>query len=257
MGEPTPYYDDWPSHSSLFGIIDLAYLPKDRYYLYRSQWNKAAETLHILPHWNWPGREGEVTPVFVYTNYPTVELFINGKSQGKRTKDTTVKLDETENDEARRQKRYRLMWMDTRYEPGEVKAVAYDENGRKRAEQIVRTAGKPYRIVLKADKDTLDADLRDEDLAFVTVSVVDREGNLCPDAQHTVKFSVRGAGYYKAGANGNPVCLEPFGRPQMPVFNGQMTAIVAEKGQAGTLRLKAEAKGLKSAELVLPVKRTE
>ena len=261
LGEPTPYYDDWPSHSSLFGIIDLAYLPKDRYYLYRSQWNKAAETLHILPHWNWPGREGEVTPVFVYTNYPTVELFINGKSQGKRTKDTTVKLDETENDEARRalarQKRYRLMWMDTRYEPGEVKAVAYDENGRKRAEQIVRTAGKPYRIVLKADKDTLDADLRDEDLAFVTVSVVDREGNLCPDAQHTVKFSVRGAGYYKAGANGNPVCLEPFGRPQMPVFNGQMTAIVAEKGQAGTLRLKAEAKGLKSAELVLPVKRTE
>ena len=261
LGEPTPYYDDWPSHSSLFGIIDLAYLPKDRYYLYRSQWNKAAETLHILPHWNWPGREGEVTPVFVYTNYPTVELFINGKSQGKRTKDTTVKLDETENDEARRalarQKRYRLMWMDTRYEPGEVKAVAYDENGRKRAEQIVRTAGKPYRIVLKADKDTLDADLRVEDLAFVTVSVVDREGNLCPDAQHTVKFSVRGAGYYKAGANGNPVCLEPFGRPQMPVFNGQMTAIVAEKGQAGTLRLKAEAKGLKSAELVLPVKRTE
>ena len=137
LGEPTPYYDDWPSHSSLFGIIDLAYLPKDRYYLYRSQWNKAAETLHILPHWNWPGREGEVTPVFVYTNYPTVELFINGKSQGKRTKDTTVKLDETENDEARRalarQKRYRLMWMDTRYEPGEVKAVAYDESARSRS----------------------------------------------------------------------------------------------------------------------------
>ena len=261
LGEPTPYYDDWPSHSSLFGIIDLAYLPKDRYYLYRSVWNKAVETLHILPHWTWPGREGEVTPVFVYTNYPTVELFINGKSQGKRTKAPTVRLDETENDEARRalarQKRYRLMWMDTRYEPGEVRAVAYDESGRKRAEQVVRTAGKPYRIVLKADKDTLDADLRDEDLAFVTVSVVDREGNLCPDAQHTVKFSVRGAGYYKAGANGNPVCLEPFGRPQMPVFNGQMTAIVAEKGQAGTIRLKAEAKGLKSAELVLAVKRTE
>ena len=261
LGEPTPYYDDWPSHSSLFGIIDLAYLPKDRYYLYRSQWNKAAETLHILPHWNWPGREGEVTPVFVYTNYPTVELFINCKSQGKRTKDTTVKLDETENDEARRalarQKRYRLMWMDTRYEPGEVKAVAYDESGRKRTEQIVRTAGKPYRIVLKADKDTLDADLRDEDLAFVTVSVVDREGNLCPDSHQTLRFSFRGGGDYKAGANGNPVCLEPFGRPQMPVFNGQMTAIVAEKGQAGTLRLKAEAKGLKSAELVLAVKRTE
>lgn len=257
LGEPTPYYDDWPSHSSLFGIIDLAYLPKDRYYLYRSVWNKDAETLHILPHWTWPGREGEVTPVFVYTNYPTVELFINGKSQGRRTKDQTVAVDATENDEARRtfarQKRYRLMWMDTRYEPGEVKAVAYDEQGRKRMEQVVRTAGEPYRIVLQADKDTLDAGLRDEDLAFVTVSVVDREGNLCPDAQHRVKFSVRGAGYYKAGANGNPVCLEPFSRPQMTVFNGRMTAIVAEKGQAGTIRLKAEAKGLKSGELLLQV----
>ena len=136
---------------------------------------------------------------------------------------------------------------------GEVKDVAYDEQGRKRMEQVVRTAGEHYRIVLQADKDTLDAGLRDEDLAFVTVSVVDREGNLCPDAQHRVKFSVRGAGYYKAGANGNPVCLEPFSRPQMTVFNGRMTAIVAEKGQAGTIRLKAEAKGLKSGELLLQV----
>lgn len=90
LGEPTPYYTDWPSHSSLFGIIDLAGLPKDRYYLYRSHWNKDKETLHILPHWNWEGREGEVTPVFVYTNYPSAELFINGKSQGKRTKDLSV-----------------------------------------------------------------------------------------------------------------------------------------------------------------------
>ena len=90
LGEPTPYYTDWPSHSSLFGIIDLAGLPKDRYYLYRSHWNKDEETLHILPHWTWPGREGEVTPIFVYTNYPSAEVFINGKSQGKRTKDLTV-----------------------------------------------------------------------------------------------------------------------------------------------------------------------
>ena len=261
LGEPTPYYNDWPSHSSLFGIIDLAYLPKDRYYLYRSLWNKEDETLHILPHWTWPGREGEATPVFVYSNYPTVELFINGKSQGKRTKDLSVAVDATENDEARRalarQKRYRLMWMDTRYEPGELKAVAYDAQGRKQMEQVIRTAGEPYRLVLKADKDTLYTDLRDEDLAFVTVSVVDREGNLCPDAQHTVRFSVRGAGYYKAGANGNPVCLEPFGRPQMSVFNGQMTAIVAENGETGTVRLKASARGLKPAELVLRVVRPE
>ena len=261
LGEPTPYYDDWPSHSSLFGIIGLDYLPKDRYYLYRSVWNRQAETLHILPHWTWPGREGEITPVFVYTNYPTVELFVNGKSQGRRTKDTTVTVAATENDEARRslarQKRYRLMWMDTRYEPGEVRAVAYDAQGRKRMERVVRTAGEPYRLVLKADKDTLRADLRDEDLAFVTVSVVDRNGNLCPGAANEVKFSVRGAGYYKAGANGNPVCLEPFGRPQMTLFNGQMTAIVAGKRKAGTVRLKAESAGLRSAELVLQVVQPE
>ena len=124
-GEPTPYYTDWPSHSSLFGIIDLAGIPKDRFYLYRSHWNKTVRTLHILPHWTWPGREGEVTPVFVYTNYPSAELFINGKSQGKRTKDLSVELDSSYTEAAQksfeRQKRYRLMWMDVPYEPGEVK----------------------------------------------------------------------------------------------------------------------------------------
>lgn len=130
LGEPTPYYTDWPSHSSLFGIIDLAGLPKDRYYLYRSHWNKEEETLHILPHWNWAGREGEITPVFVYTNYPSAELFINGKSQGKRTKDLSVTINNSADSVSimnlKRQSRYRLMWMDTKYEPGTVKVVAYD-----------------------------------------------------------------------------------------------------------------------------------
>ena len=124
LGEPTPYYTDWPSHSSLFGIIDLAGLPKDRYYLYRSHWNKDEETLHILPHWTWPGREGEVTPIFVYTNYPSAEVFINGKSQGKRTKDLTVTAENSADSASiadfKRQKRYRLMWMDTKYEPGNL-----------------------------------------------------------------------------------------------------------------------------------------
>lgn len=133
LGEPTPYYTDWPSHSSLFGIIDLAGLPKDRYYLYRSHWNKDEETLHILPHWTWPGREGEVTPIFVYTNYPSAEVFINGKSQGKRTKDLTVTAENSADSASiadfKRQKRYRLMWMDTKYEPGTVKVVAYNEKG--------------------------------------------------------------------------------------------------------------------------------
>lgn len=258
LGEPTPYYSNWPSHSSLFGIIDLAYLPKDRYYLYRSLWNKKKETLHILPHWTWPGREGEITPVFVYSSYPTVELFINGKSQGVRSKDFSVTLDSTENDEARkslaRQKRYRLMWMDTRYEPGTVKAVAYDEKGVKRMETEIQTAGKPYKLELLTDQKVLNSSLRDEDLAFVTVRVVDKEGRLCPDASHLVRFSVKGKGKYKAGANGDPTCLDAFHVPEMHLFNGQMTAIIAETRGSGQIRIKVSAKGLKPAELQIQVK---
>lgn len=256
LGEPTPYYTDWPSHSSLFGIIDLAGLPKDRYYLYRSFWNKRSETLHIVPHWTWPGREGEVTPVFVYSNYPTVELFVNGKSMGRHTKDASVKIEGTDSDEAKknlvRQKRYRLMWMDVKYEPGTVTAVAYDESGAKRMETSVKTAGAPYAIELVPEENRA---LRagTDDLAFVTVRIVDRDGNLCPHAQHSVRFRVKGAGSYRAGANGDPVSLEPFQQPQMKVFNGQMTAIVAEDGRPGEVVLEARSKGLKPAVLKLRV----
>ena len=182
LGEPTPYYSDWPSHSSLFGIIDLAGIPKDRYWLYRSKWNPEAETLHILPHWNWKGREGEVTPVFIYTNYPEAELFINGRSQGRRRKDTGVTIDNSADSvsaaDLKRQRRYRLMWMDTRYEPGTVKAVAYDEEGNAVAEREIRTAGEPYRIVLEADRRVIAAD--GKDYAFVTVRVEDRQGHALP-----------------------------------------------------------------------------
>jgi beta-galactosidase len=138
LGEPTPYYTDWPSHSSLFGIIDLAGLPKDRYYLYRSHWNRNEETLHILPHWNWEGREGEITPVLVYTNYPSAELFINGESQGVRTKDMSVTVHNSGDSLSvvgiKREQRYRLMWMDTVYEPGTVKVVGHDAEGSAMAE---------------------------------------------------------------------------------------------------------------------------
>ncbi|MDE6491442.1 MAG: DUF4982 domain-containing protein, partial [Muribaculaceae bacterium] len=212
LGEPTPYYTNWPSHSSLFGIIDLAGIPKDRYYLYRSHWNKEAETLHILPHWTWPGREGEITPVFVYTNYPEAELFINGVSQGRRRKDLTVAIDssytETAQKEFERQKRYRLMWMDTRYEPGTVKVVAYDNQGNPVAEQEIHTAGKPHHIELTADRQTLTADGRD--MSFINVRVVDKNGNLCPDASHRISFKATGAGSYHAAANGEPASLESF-----------------------------------------------
>ncbi|MBQ3576222.1 MAG: DUF4982 domain-containing protein, partial [Coprobacter sp.] len=192
LGEPTPYYSDWPSHSSLFGIIDLAGLPKDRYYLYRSHWNKDEETLHILPHWNWKGREGEITPIFVYTNYPTAELFINGKSQGKRTKDMSVTVynsaDSASAADLKRLARYRLMWMDTKYEAGTVKVVAYNENGEVAAEKEIKTAGKPYKIELIPDRTEITAD--GKDLSFVTVKVVDKEGNLCPIATNQIKFKV-------------------------------------------------------------------
>ena len=253
LGEPTPYYTDWPSHSSLFGIIDLAGLPKDRYYLYRSHWNKDEETLHILPHWTWPGREGEVTPIFVYTNYPSAEVFINGKSQGKRTKDLTVTAENSADSASiadfKRQKRYRLMWMDTKYEPGTVKVVAYNDKGEAVAEKEIHTAGKPDHIELVADRNEIKAD--GKDLSFVTVRVVDKEGNLCPDAQHLIKYSVKGAGTYRAGANGDPTSLELFHVPQMKVFNGMMTAVVQSTDKPGEIILTATGKGLKSGRLVL------
>ncbi len=249
LGEPTPYYTDWPSHSSLFGIIDLAGIPKDRYWLYRSHWNPEAETLHILPHWNWEGREGEVTPIFVYTNYPSAEVFINGKSQGVRTKDTTVTVFNSADSASiaglKRQSRYRLMWMDTVYEPGTVKVVAYDADGNPVAEKEMHTAGKPYGIELCADRDTITADGRD--LSFITVKVTDKDGNLCPLADNEIVFKVRGSGCYRAGANGDPTSLEPFQRPRMKVFSGMMTAIVSSTEEPGEIIMEATSKGLKKA----------
>ena len=253
LGEPTPYYTDWPSHSSLFGIIDLAGLPKDRYYLYRSHWNKGEETLHILPHWNWEGREGETTPVFVYTNYPSAELFINGKSQGRRTKDLSVTVHNSADSLSiatfKRQQRYRLMWMDTVYEPGTVKVVAYDADGNVAAEKEIHTAGKPYRIELEADRPTIKAD--GKDLSFITVKVVDKDGNLCPTAANEIVFKVKGAGSYCAGANGDPVSLESFQEPHMHVFSGMMTAIVSSSEEPGEIVLEASSKGLKKAVIVI------
>lgn len=253
LGEPTPYYTNWPSHSSLFGIIDLAGIPKDRYYLYRSHWNRAEKTLHILPHWTWPGREGEVTPVFVYTNYPSAELFINGKSQGKRTKDLSIGIDSSYTEAAQknfeRQKRYRLMWMDTKYEPGTLKVVAYDKDGNIVAEDEVHTAGKPYRIELSADRKSLAAD--GKDLSFINVRVVDKNGNLCPDATNQIRFNVRGAGSYRAAANGNSASLESFQAPAMKLFSGQLTAIVQTGEQPGTIYFEASSPGVKEATLEL------
>ena len=194
-----------------------------------------------------------MTPVFVYTNHPSAELFINGKSQGRRTKDLAVTRDESGDSLSlatfARQRRYRLMWMDTRYEPGEVRVVAYDAAGKAVAEKRVRTAGKPHRIVLTADRTALDADGRD--LAFVTVSVVDRAGNPCPTATNEIRYEVTGAGCYRAGANGDPTSLASFQDPRMALFSGQATAIVASTETPGTIVLEASSPGLKSARITL------
>lgn len=243
LGEPSPYDTNaWPNHSSMFGIIDLASIPKDRYYLYRSVWNKEAKTLHILPHWNWEGREGEKTPVFVYTNYPSAELFINGKSYGRQTKHKNGTVEN----------RYRLMWHDAVYQPGEVRVVAYDEQGNPVAEKTVRTAGKPHHIELVTDRSSLQAD--GKDLAYVTLRIVDKDGNLCPNDGRLVSFKVKGAGKYRASANGDPTCLDLFHNPEMHAFGGMLTVIVQSGEKTGEIELQATAKGIKTGTIRIPVK---
>ena len=254
LGEPSPYDTDaWPSHSSLFGIIDLASLPKDDYYLYRSVWNKDAKTLHVLPHWTWKGREGEVTPVFVYTSYPEAELFVNGKSQGRQRKLSAAESEALKGvDSLWQQRRYRLMWMDVKYEPGEIKVVAYDKNGKEAATEVVRTAGKPHHIELVADRTDLSAD--GNDLAYVTVKVVDKDGNLCPDDGRLVSFTVKGSGKFRAAANGDATNLDLFHLPKHHAFKGMLTAIVQAGESAGTIQLEAKAPGLKAGTVLLHAK---
>ena len=247
LGEPSPYDEYWPSRSSYFGICDLAGLPKDRYWLYRSHWNKQQHTIHLLPHWTWgKERRGQVTPVYCYTDYPTAELFVNGKSQGKRTKDVTSRLD-----------RYRLRWNEVRYEPGELRVVVYDKDDRQAGEQTLRTAGKPARLQLDAwtqqsegspltaqSSPLLKAD--GDDLAFVTVSLVDKQGTLIPDAADQLTFEVTGAGRFQAACNGDATSLESFTQPTMKLFNGQLVVILRSAKRTGniTLRVTDRQRGL-------------
>ena len=241
LGEPTPYDEKWPSHSSYFGIIDLAGMPKDRYYLYRSRWNTEKPTLHILPHWTFPGREGQVTPVFVYTSYPSAELFVNGRSMGKQVKNNGSSTS-----------RYRLMWNEVKYEPGTIKVVAYDQAGKAVAEETVHTAGKPDHLVLEADKKELRAD--GKDLGYVTVKIVDKDGNICPDASNELSFKVSGAGKFKVVANGDAASLEPFHLPHMKAFKGMLVTTVQSGPASGKITLSVSAKGLKNGVVVLDSK---
>ena len=242
LGEPTPYDEYWPSRSSYFGICDLAGLPKDRYWLYRSRWNKDEHTIHLLPHWTWGlskkdkgNRIGKVTPVYCYTDYPTGELFVNGKSQGKISKNPTERLD-----------RYRLRWNNVKYEPGEIKVVIYDAQGNKAGEQTVKTAGKP--AALKLDAWTQNSSLlksNGDDLAFITVSLTDADGTLIPQADDQLTFEVTGAGTFEAVCNGDATSLESFKQPTMKLFNGQLVVVVRSSKESGTLTLKVTDKKLK------------
>lgn len=245
LGEPTPYDTYWPSRSSYFGICDLAGLPKDRYYMYRARWNEHQHTTHLLPHWNWKGREGQVTPVYCYTDGVEGELFVNGKSQGRVRKDKSSRLD-----------RYRLRWNNVKYEPGEIRVVTYNQYGDKVGEDVKRTAGEPAQMKFSVetpdhepiacmvegctDEHNVLLNADGKDLAFVTVSLLDKDGNECPLADDELTFEVTGAGTFKAACNGDATSLEPFTHPHMKLFSGKLVVIVQSSTQKGDIILKVK-----------------
>lgn len=245
LGEPTPYDTYWPSRSSYFGICDLAGLPKDRYYMYRARWNEQQHTTHLLPHWNWKGREGQVTPVYCYTDGVEGELFVNGNSQGRVRKDKSSRLD-----------RYRLRWNNVKYEPGEIRVVTYNQYGEKVGEDVKRTAGEPAQMKFCVetpdhepvacmvegctDEHNVLLNADGNDLAFITVSLQDKDGNECPLADDELTFEVSGAGTFKAACNGDATSLEPFTQPQMKLFSGKLVVIVQSSKQKGDIILKVK-----------------
>lgn len=256
LGEPTPYGGrdnstdgywnaDWPSRSSYFGAVDLCGFPKDRYFLYQSQWT-SAPMVHLLPHWNWKGMEGEEIPVYGYTNCEEAELFLNGKSLGRKVKgkDNPFHIvDFTVWDGSDFYTPYRLRW-DVPYASGELKIVGY-RDGKAVTEKVVRTAGKPARIRLVADRSEITAD--GNDLSFITIQVEDKKGNPCPMADNLIQFEVTGAGSLKAVGNGNAATTESFQDPFRKAFSGKCLVIVQSGVDPGSIRVKATSKGLKSA----------
>ncbi len=264
LGEPTPYNNDQtdllnftdleksaamkqelqlvgkievPSRSSYFGILDLAGFPKDRYYLYQSRWRPNLPMAHILPHWNWPDRVGQITPVHVYTSGDAAELFLNGKSLGLRKKG---------------QFEYRLCWDDVVYEPGELTVVAY-KNGKKWATDIVKTTGLPTKLMLQADSNEIIAD--GQDLSFVSVTIVDKNGSLVPRSKNHIKFTIEGPGKIIAVDNGDATSFEPFQADERNAYNGRALVIVrSEAAVPGVIVLKAISSGIASAECKLKSK---
>jgi beta-galactosidase len=264
LGEPTPYSNDTtnllnftdpaqqaqvakelgelkkirvPSRSSYFGIIDLAGFKKDRFYLYQAHWRPDFPMAHILPHWTWPERVDQVTPVHVYTSGDEAELFLNGQSLGRKKKG---------------QYEYRLRWDDVKYQPGELRVVAY-KNGAKWAEDVVRTAGVAAKLGAEADRAALHAD--GLDLAYVSVAIEDDKGTLVPRAKPRVKFEASGPADVIATDNGDATSFEPFQSPEHSAFNGRVLGIVRTKpGKPGKITVKVTSDGLAPATVTLESK---
>jgi beta-galactosidase len=230
LGEPGPY--QWPSRSSYFGIIDLCGFPKDRFYVYQSEWSDKP-MVHLLPHWNWPGFEGKEIPVWCFTNGDSVELFLNGKSLGEKT--------------AKDRKNLHFEWY-VPYTPGTLKAVA-KRDGKEIAVDEVVTAGKPAKLVLRPDRSQLRADR--EDLSFVQVRVEDKDGNLCPNADDEVSFKIGGAGKIVGVECGDPTNHEAFKAQQHRVFHGLGLVVVQPTDEAGEVQLEATSGSLAPASTTL------
>ncbi|MBQ6824293.1 MAG: DUF4982 domain-containing protein [Clostridia bacterium] len=252
LGEPTPYYHQWPSRSSYFGVVDLAGLPKNRYYCYRSAWTDLP-TLHIFPHWSWAGKEGETVPIHIYTNYDEVELFVNGISQGKRRHATVEECAPRPEDKqgGSHVKRFRLMWEDVIYQPGEITAIAY-KNGKEMERKTVKTAGEPHHIELSAYKEGLTAD--GEDVNFITASIVDAEGNLCPHAANRLTFTVEGAALIGTDA-GDQRETESILRPDKKALGGLLVCGIRALEKAGPVTVACGGEGLLPATLTLQTKK--
>ncbi|WP_299555894.1 glycoside hydrolase family 2 TIM barrel-domain containing protein [Seonamhaeicola sp.] len=258
LGEPTPYGGkdnstngywnaDWPSHSSYFGAVDLCGFPKDRFFLYQSQWT-TEPMIHLLPHWNWKGMEGQTIPVYCYTNCDSAELFVNGKSMGRKVKGkdlTELKVNFLRYEPKTFQSKYRLSW-EVPYEAGNIKVVGY-KNGKQILEKQINTAGKPAKISLSVDRKDINAD--GVDLAYVTVRIEDKNGNLCPNAENLVHFSVKGTGELLAVDNGNQTSVESFQASHRKAFSGMCLAIVKADAISGKITLYAKSKGLKSSKI--------
>jgi beta-galactosidase len=234
LGEPTPYYS---ARSSYCGIIDLAGFKKDRFYLYQSRWRPGLPMVHILPHWNWPDRIGQTTPVHIFTSGDEAELFLNGHSLGKKKKEAFE---------------YRLRWDDVKYEPGELKVIAY-KNGKKWAEDVIKTTSGAAQLILAADRDVINAD--GDELSFITVTIADKNRLTVPTANNNITFSVQGPGEIIATDNGDPANLVPFASKEREAYFGKLLAIVRSiRGKPGNIIITARSSGLKTAILEIKSK---